>query len=217
LGKRQNLVLFASRSEQSTLVGVDQVNENLRQFWRLRRHAEDERPTVADQYVAESGITPLDSNKTFVGPNGTWYDERWRYMEWRGRSRSWNWAAALSFGGWLAYRKMYASAMLYLAWLGLLLGLAINGVALWLLAAALLVAALALGNYGNALYLACFRRAALRAAQSEGQHEDRLAALARAGGTSRLAVGVMIAAGLGLAGAVIWATYRMRDGIDLPY
>lgn len=210
-------MLFASRSEQSTLVGVDQVNENLRQFWRLRRHAEDERPTVADQYVAESGITPLDSNKTFVGPNGTWYDERWRYMEWRGRSRSWNWAAALSFGGWLAYRKMYASAMLYLAWLGLLLGLAINGVALWLLAAALLVAALALGNYGNALYLACFRRAALRAAQSEGQHEDRLAALARAGGTSRLAVGVMIAAGLGLAGAVIWATYRMRDGIDLPY
>ena len=209
--------MFASRSEQSSLVGVDQVNENLRQFWRLRRHAEDERPTLADQYVAEPGITPLDSNKTFVGPNGTWYDERWRFMEWRGRRRSWNWAAALSFGGWLAYRKMYAAALLYLAGLGLLLGLAINGVAFWLLAPALLVAALALGTYGNALYLARFRRAALQAARGDGQHEDRLAALARIGGTSRFAVAVMIAAGLGLAGAVVWLTDRMRGGIDLSY
>jgi hypothetical protein len=217
LGKRQNLVLFASRPEQSSVVSVDQVNENLRQFWRLRRHAEDERPTLADQYIAEPGITPLDSNKTFVGPNGTYYDERWRFMEWRGRSRSWNWAAALSFGGWLAYRKMYASALLYLAWLGLLLGLAVNGVALWLLAPALPVAALALGAYGNALYLAHFRRAALRAAQSDGQHEDRLAELARAGGTSRFAVTVMVVAGLGLAGAVIWLTDWMRGGIDLSY
>ena len=47
--------------------------------------------------------------KTFVGPNGTYYDERWRWMEWRGRSRSWNWSAALTFGGWLAYRRLYAS------------------------------------------------------------------------------------------------------------
>jgi Protein of unknown function (DUF2628) len=210
-------VLFASRPEQSTLVGVDQVNENLRQFWRLRRHAEDERPTLADQYVAEPGVTPLDSIKTFVGPNGTYYDERWRFMEWRGRRRSWNWAAALSFGGWLAYRKMYASAILYLVWLGVLLGLAMNGVALWLLAPALLAAAVAIGNYGNALYLARFRRAALQAAQGDGQHEDRLAALACAGGTSRLAVGAMIAAGLGLTGFVIWSTRWMRDGIDLPY
>ena len=69
---------------------------------------------LADQIVAEPGVTPLDSTKTFVGPNGTYYDERWRYMEWRGRSRSWNWAAALSFGGWLAYRRMYAAAALYL-------------------------------------------------------------------------------------------------------
>jgi hypothetical protein len=210
-------VLFASRPEQSSLVSVDQVNENLREFWRLRRHAADERPTLADQYIAEPGITPLDSTKTFAGPNGTYYDERWRFMEWRGRSRSWNWAAALSFGGWLAYRKMYVSAVLYLAWLGLLLGLAVNGVALWLLAPALPVAALALGVYGNALYLARFRRAALRAAQGDGQHEDRLAALARAGGTSRLAVAVMIAAGLGLAGAVVWLTDRMRGVIDLSY
>lgn len=210
-------MLFASRPEQSTLVSVDQVNENLREFWRLRRHAEDERPTLADQYIAEPGITPLDSNKTFVGPNGTYYDERWRFMEWRGRSRSWNWAAALTFGGWLAYRKMYALALLCLAGLGLLLGLALHGIALWLLAPALPVAALALGNYGNALYLARFRRAALRAAQSDGQHEDRLAALARAGGTSRFAVAVMIAAGLGLAGAVVWLTYWARGGIDLNY
>lgn len=67
---------FASGSEQSALPSADQINERLRQFWRLRRHAEPERTTFADQYVDDPGITPIDSTKTFVGINGTYYDER---------------------------------------------------------------------------------------------------------------------------------------------
>ncbi len=208
---------FASGSEQSALASPDQINERLRQFWRLRRHAEPERTTFADQYVDDPGITPIDSTKTFVGINGTYYDERWRFMEWRNKRRNWNWGAALSFGGWLAYRRMYLAAALFVAWIGLLVALAVNGVLIWPLAVAQVVALLALGSYGNALYMAQFRREALRAAQGDGQHQDRLDALARAGGTDRLAVYLMSAAALAVTAGVIWVTHWAREGVVLNY
>ena len=63
-----------------------------------------------DPALDPDAVVPFDSTKTFVGPNGTYYDERWRWMEWRGKRRSWNWSAALTFGGWLAYRRLYALA-----------------------------------------------------------------------------------------------------------
>jgi Protein of unknown function (DUF2628) len=209
-------VQIASESNGSALVSPDQVNERLRQFWR-RRHAEPSRITFADQYVDEPEIKPVDATKTFVGANGTYYDERWRFMEWRNRRRSWNWAAALSFGGWLAYRRMYVAAALFLLWLGLLVVLAVNGVWLWPLGVALAAALFALGSYGNALYMLRYRRAALEAAQGDGQHEDRLAALARAGGTSRLAASVMGLTGLALMMLAIGVTYWVRGDIVLSY
>jgi hypothetical protein len=210
-------VHFASGSEQSALPSPEQVNERLRQFWRLRRHAEPADITFADQYVDEPGITPLDSTKTFVGTNGTYYDERWRYMEWRDRRRNWNWAAALSFGGWLAYRRMYLAAALFVAWLGLLVALAANGILVWPLVVAQVVALLALGGYGNALYMMRFRRAALAAAQGDGQHQDRLDALARSGGTDRLAIYLMGIAGLAAVSAAVAGTYWLRGSILLNY
>jgi hypothetical protein len=210
-------VQFASGSEQSTLPSPEQVNERLRQFWRLRRHAEPADITFADQYVEEPGVIPLDSSKTFVGTNGTYYDERWRYMEWRSRRRNWNWAAALSFGGWLAYRRMYLAATLVVIWVGLLVALAVNGVLVWPLVIAQVGALLALGGYGNALYMMQFRRAALEAAQRDGLHQDRLDALARSGGTSRLAVYLMAVAGVGVVSGVIAATHWLRGGILLDY
>jgi hypothetical protein len=198
------------------LANPDQVNERLRQFWRLRRHAEPER-TYADQIVDDPGITPIDSTKTFVGSNGTYSDERWRFMEWRSRRRNWNWAPVLSFGGWLAYRRLYSAAALYVIWLGLLVTLAVNGVLLWPLAIAQVAALLAWGNYGNALYMMRFRRAALEAAQGDGQHRDRLDALARAGGTDRMAVCLMSIAGVAVVAAVTAATYWAHDAIVLNY
>jgi hypothetical protein len=199
------------------LASADEINERLRQFWRLRRHAESERTMLADQYIDEPEITPIDSTKTFVGINGTYYDERWRFMEWRNKRRNWNWAAAASFGGWLAYRRMYLAAALFVVWIGLLVALAVNGVLIWPLAIAQVAALLALGSYGNALYMAQFRREALRAAQGDGQHQDRLEALARSGGTSRLAVYLMGMAGLAVAVTVIWATHWAREGVVLNY
>ena len=143
--------------------------------------------TFADQYIDEPEITPVNSTKTFVGSNGTYYDEHWRFMEWRGRRRSWNWAAALTFGGWLAYRRMYPAAALFVIWLGLLVALAVNGVLLWPSGGRPGGRCSSpWGAYGNVLYMRRFRRAALKAAQGDGQHQDRLDALARSGGTSRL-------------------------------
>lgn len=208
---------FASGPEQSALASPEQVNERLREFWRLRRHAEPSEITFADQYIDEPEITPVDSTKTFVGSNGTYYDERWRFMEWRSRRRNWNWAAALSFGGWLAYRRMYPAAVLFVVWLGLLVALAVNGMLLWPLVLAQLVALLALGSYGNALYMMRFRRAALEAAQGDGQHQDRLDALARSGGTSRLAVWLMGIAALAVAATAVAVTYWVRGSIVLNY
>ena len=89
-------------------------------------------------------------------------------MEWRRRNRSWNWAAALTLGGWLAYRRLYGYALLHFVWLGLLLFLAAKGTSVLLLAALQVAVALILGLYGNALYRRRFRKAAMAAARAMG-------------------------------------------------
>ena len=127
---------FASGSESSTLESPDQVNQRLRQFWRLRRHADAEDDGLSDQILEGPPVTPLDSTKTFVGANGTYYDERWRFMDGRSWRRNWNWAAALSFGGWLSYRRMYIAATTALIYQGTLLAMALNGLWIWPLLAA---------------------------------------------------------------------------------
>jgi hypothetical protein len=199
------------------LASADQVNERLRQFWRLRRHAEPEDAGFSDQYLEEPGITPLDSTKTFVGTNGTYYDERWRFMEWRSRRRNWNWAAALTFGGWLAYRRMYLAAGLAVVFQGLLLAMALNGVLIWPLVAAEAALLLAMGYYGNVVYMQRFRRAAVQVAEGDGDHQGRLAALARSGGTNRRAVYAMGVAGAAVVVAVIGFTYRLSSAIVIAY
>jgi hypothetical protein len=148
---------------------------------------------------AERGapVLPLDDSKTFVGVNATHYDECWRLMEWRRRNYSWNSAAALTLGGWLAYRRLYGYALLHSVWLGLLLLLALSGISILLLVPLQVAVSVALGVYGNALYRRRFRRAALAAALHEGDHAARLAALAAAGGVAPRAVWI-----LGLAMAV---------------
>jgi Protein of unknown function (DUF2628) len=156
-----------------------------------------------DPALNPDGVVPFDSTKTFVGPNGTYYDERWRWMEWRGKKRSWNWSAALTFGGWLAYRRLYALAAVHLGWLALLLLLALNGASLQLLAVVLLGVAAIAGLYGNTLYQQRFRRMALKVAQNHQDHAARLGALAASGGVDRRAVWIMAVAGLGLAGLLI--------------
>jgi hypothetical protein len=163
-----------------------------------------------------ASVLPLDASKTFVGANATYYDECWRLMEWRRRNHSWNWAAALTFGGWLAYRRLYGSALLHSVWLGLLLLLAMRGTSLLLLASLQVAAMVTLGVYGNALYRRRFRKAAMAAALHEGDHAARLAALAAAGGVDPRAGWIMgVAMAVGAALIVRYAPSMDKVGLPL--
>jgi hypothetical protein len=174
-----------------------------RRFGRLRRPPAAEPPSLLAERQSPAAVVPVDSAKTFVGPNGTYYDERWRWMEWRGLNRSWNWAAALTLGGWFAYRKFYVLAALYLGWLGLLFALAVDGTSLRLLLVVQLIVAVVVGYYGNTLYQLRFRQMSWKVARQHDDHAARLAALAEAGGVNRRAVWVMATAGLGLGALIV--------------
>ena len=189
-------MLEAKPREGSTAVDLERLRANLRAFGELRQRVEAANETGAPgalQNPALPEILPLDSTKTFVGTNSNYYDESWRVMEWRGVNRSWNWAAALGLGGWLAYRRLYDHATLQSALLTLLILLALSGAPIKLLALVQLVMAALLGLYGNALYRRRFRRAAEAAARHDGDYPAQLAALAGSGGTDRRAVWLLAA------------------------
>jgi hypothetical protein len=209
----QASVLQRSLAEQPVLDGAGLMQ---RRFRRLRRDtapptteingsATPHRPppVLHASDAPSPPIGPVDQAKTFVGPNGIYYDERWRWMEWRGRNCSWNWSAALTFGGWFAYRRFYWLAALYLGWVGLLLQALMRGASLRSVAVAQLVVAMVVGSYANRLYQQRFRRAAWRVAQDHQDHAMRLRALARLGGIDRRAVWFMVLAGIGLTGLLI--------------
>ncbi|MGI9510812.1 MAG: DUF2628 domain-containing protein [Geminicoccaceae bacterium] len=161
---------------------------------------------------------PVDSSKTFIGPNGTYYDESWRWMDWRGTRQSWNWPAALSFGHWFAYRRLYRFAGLYLLWLtGLAAGVVNNVPILALIALVFLVVWLT-GVYGNTLYFRAFRRAVDHVTKTgEGNYQELQGQLARAGGTSVWALGVMGALSIaGIATAIV-ATHYVRGGFQVNF
>jgi len=203
-GTRDREFVFQASPQDKAVIDDDgdvRAERLARRFGHLRRpQVSEPDPAIADQ--VQRAIVPVDSAKTFVGPNGTYYDERWRWMEWRGLNRSWNWAAALTFGGWLAYRRFYVLAALYLGWLGLLLMLALGGAPLRFVAVLALIVAALVGLYGNVLYQQRFRRMSWKVAEQHEDHAARLKALADAGGVDPRAVWLMAAAG-GALGALL--------------
>jgi hypothetical protein len=211
-------VLEARSRAALTAADPEVLRSNLRAFGRLRQRADaDDALRDTGQgagATARSEVLPIDSTKTFVGPDTTYYDERWRSMEWRETGRSWNWAAALSLGGWLAYRRLYDHAVLHAVWLTLLILLALSGTPLKLLVPIQLVVAVVVGVYGNAWYRTRFRRAAEAAGRHDGEYPAQLAVLAAAGGTSRRAVWILIAAMLAVSAFLI-AFRRSLDGVHL--
>jgi hypothetical protein len=68
--------------------------------------------------------------------------------------------------------------------------------------------------YGNAWYRTRFRRAAEAAARHDGEYPAQLAVLAAAGGTSRRAVWILIAAMVAVS-AFLVAFRRSLDGVQL--
>jgi hypothetical protein len=212
-------VLQAKSPEGESAAELEALRSSLRAFARLRQAAEASAegglPEARVEDEAAGGeVLPLDLTKTFVGPNGTYYDETWRLMEWRGANRSWNWAAALSLGGWLAYRRLYDLAVLHAVWLTLLILLALSGAPVRLLVLPQIIVAALLGVYGNAAYRRRFRQAAEAAARHDGDYEAQLGVLAAAGGTDRRAVGVMVAVLAGVSAALV-AFRQSLDGVRL--
>ena len=210
-------MLEANVGEGSPRPDPESLRSNLRAFARLRQLPEtggDTQALGAEDDAASPETLPIDSTKTFVGPNGTYYDENWRLMEWRNANRSWNWAAALSLGGWLAYRRLYDHAVLHSVWLTLLLLLALSGTPIKLLLFAQVIVAVLLGVYGNALYRERFRRAAEAASHHDGEYKAQLGALAAAGGIDRRAVSIMIVAMVGVSAFLVFFRQSL-DGIRL--
>jgi hypothetical protein len=158
---------------------------------------------------------PVDSSKTFVGPNGTYYDEAWRWMDWRGTKQSWNWPAALTFGHWFAYRRLHGHAAAYAAWLVALAAASVNNVHVGLVTGLLLLTLGLTGLYGNILYFLVFRRAVVHVTeQGEGSYAELKAQLAKAGGVDPKApwiMGGLTLIGIGLALAL---TLQVRGGFS---
>lgn len=156
----------------------------------------------------------VDSSKTFVGPNGTYYDESWRWMDWRGTRQSWNWPAALSIGHWFAYRRLYAYAALYLLWLAGLAAAVVNDIPILALVVAFLLVIGLAGVYGNTLYFFAFRRAVDHVTEKgEGSYDERKSQLAAAGGISVNAACIMGAMTLAAIAGSIWLTHHLRGGL----
>lgn len=140
--------------------------------------------------------------KPFIGPHATFYDDRWRWMDWRGRSRGWNWPAATTFGMWLAYRKMYRGAVVYLAVFGLLVLLAAGGVPLRVLGVLFVAGNVVLGTYANTIYYQHFRSVARAVGSHHADYRTTVAALATAGGVDPAAARLMAACLFGVTGVV---------------
>jgi hypothetical protein len=189
--------------------------------------AEPARATTSASQTAPIGVppaaepparTPIDSSKTFVGPNGTYYDESWRWMDWRGTRRSWNWSAALSFGHWFAYRRLYWIAGLYLVWLGGLAAAAVNDAPILLLAVLALAMVGLTGAYANSLYFQAFRRAVSHVTEKgEGDYQELKGQLAAAGGADPTAPFAMAAMTLATIAAALGLTYYLRGDFALNF
>lgn len=141
--------------------------------------------------------------KPFIGPHATYYDDRWRWMDWRGRSHGWNWPAATTCGVWLAYRKMYRWAVLYLAAFSLLVLLAVSGVPLRILAVLFVIGNLVLGTYANTLYFRHFRTVARAVGNHHADYRATAAALATAGGVDPAGARWMVASLIGVTGVLV--------------
>lgn len=159
---------------------------------------------------------PVDSSKTFVGPNGTYYDESWRWMDWRGTRQSWNWPAALSFGHWFAYRRLYWLAGIYLVWLSGLAAAVVNNVPIILVTATTILVAVLTGLYANILYFHSFRRAVSHVTEKgQGSYVELRSQLAAAGGISMIAPWIMGALATLIIAAALGATFYGRGAFSI--
>jgi hypothetical protein len=137
-----------------------------------------------------------------IGPRADYYLRRWREMDERGKSVSWNWAACFLNLFWMAYRKMWLALVAFI-----LANIAVSAVATAIPAlnrytmVLLVLLTFVTGSYGNAVY----RRQIEKLAASEATIEQ----LRARGGTSPLALGIALA--LTVAGAALVVLQAVRQ------
>lgn len=160
--------------------------------------------------VAAPAPRPADEAlmRTAIGPNADLYLERWRQMEEKGSTISWNWPACLASGYWLAYRKMWSPFIL----------LVLASVVVSAIGAAnpdfgrvslLLTIALTFvtGAFGTHWYRKQVQR--LVAETSALPRDAQVAALQQRGGVSPTAVWILV--GLGVVFVVIGVAAAMQQ------
>ena len=146
------------------------------------------------EQAGSAGLFPEEESlKLFVGEKASYYLPKWKLIETMGKKKSWNVAAAFFTAFWMAYRKMYLYA-------GITLGLVI----IWTIAELRLgsnhainsgisiLFVLCSGILGNWLYYTHAKKKIAEIKMQYPEPEVQKNEMIKAGGTSRLALGLAI-------------------------
>lgn len=156
-------------------------------------------PTVAMTPAAAVGVAPAGPASpadpallaAAVGPNASFYLDRWAKMEAKGGTTSWNWPACLFSFFWFAYRKMWLPmAGVFVANFALLAIAGSNpqfGQISWLFSIGI---GFATGSFGNYLYRQQIDKLIEETAPLG--RDAQMAAVAQRGGVSKLALAISI-------------------------
>ena len=170
-------------------------------------------PTVA----LPSDSIPVDPVlvQAAVGPNTSFYLDRWGQMSLKGSAISWNWPACLFNLFWFAYRKMWPPAAgVFVAWMALSLIGASNpqfAEISWLFSIGITFVTGAFGNY-------LYRQQTERLIEETAPlgRPAQLEALALRGGVSKLAMWGSIAAVLAASSLTVVATTGQNPRVAPP-
>jgi len=186
--------------------------------------------SVEEKAASPGPFFEEEAFKLFVGGKASHYLPKWKVFETMGKKVSWNSSAAFASTVWMAYRKMYLYALIFLGvgvvWSVAELKVGYNQL-INLGVSALYV--LCLGILGNWLY---YTHAKKKIAQIKAQFpepEMQKSEIIKAGGTSRLALGLVIGflvIWMGIVGYVayetmttagVWGNKLTFNGGDLYY
>ncbi|WGF86843.1 DUF2628 domain-containing protein [Marinivivus vitaminiproducens] len=140
----------------------------------------------------------IDTPRAFLGENATYYDEKWRWMDWRGARTSWNAAAAGAFGFWLAYRRMYGLASIQLGWLAVLVLMYAVGFPWFVPLVLHALVAWQFGRFANWIYYQHFIHTAQKVYKRYTGPDERERQLRAAGGINTTAPAVLAALSLAI-------------------
>jgi hypothetical protein len=172
-------------------------------------------PSPADIALPQEGESDA-LWRAAIGPNADYYLGRWRGMEAKGKTASWNWPACLANIFWLAYRKMW---LVLVGFVVASLVISLIGSVGPLLARISLLLSIGLtfvtGAFGNHLYRKQTEK--LLAETSRGSPEERLKWAGERGGVSVPALVIsLVLAGLLAVLLVVAAIGQMRQNRVVP-